>query len=597
MNINFIENLKLHQKMYLLLSLVLSGFVIVSLAYLQSSSIKNDADAKLQAVETLAFNVKTMEASMLMHRRHEKDFLARMDMKYADKFTEEAAAMGKLTAETLPIAKQFEMSTGILNIDKTFKEYVTGFRKLVEDYQVAGLDENSGLQASFRKNVHEVEALVEEQKRDNLEVLMLQMRRHEKDYMARGDVKYLQAMKDRRAEFDKILSAAGIPASSKKKISIAMDAYYKDFFTWADKNEATKTDIDNFREKVHVMEEEMGALLVAIPDVKANFQKNYEENTQTAFTLFVVTLLFVIGVITVLCFYVLRSIQNQLGADPSEVASIADSIAKGRLDEVRINEAAQIGVMKSMLFMKSALENIVREIQSNTATVASAATQISATADNISSAAEEQAASVEQTSSSAEEMRASIRQNSENSARANQISNESSQAALACGESVDETVRAMKQIAEKISVIEQIAAQTNMLSLNAAIEASRAGEYGRGFAVVAAEVRKLAELSRNSALEIASLTGQSVDIAEKAGSSLGEMIPKTVRAAELVKEISLVSEEQSVGTDQISSAVRQLDSAAQQNASASQELAATARSLTDKSAALQDAVKFFRIAS
>jgi methyl-accepting chemotaxis protein len=152
----------------------------------------------------------------------------------------------------------------------------------------------------------------------------------------------------------------------------------------------------------------------------------------------------------------------------------------------------------------------------------------------------------------------------------------------------------MKEIANKISIIEEIARQTNMLALNAAIEAARAGEHGKGFAVVAAEVRRLAERSQTAAGEINRLSASSVQIAEKAGQMLTQIVPAIQKTADLVQEISAASNEQKNGADQINKAIQQLDQVIQQNASAAEEMASTAEELTGQAIQLQSAAAFFR---
>ncbi|MBF0559572.1 MAG: hypothetical protein HQL08_12430, partial [Nitrospirae bacterium] len=163
------------------------------------------------------------------------------------------------------------------------------------------------------------------------------------------------------------------------------------------------------------------------------------------------------------------------------------------------------------------------------------------------------------------------------------------------GRAVDETVNAMKDIANKISIIEEIARQTNMLALNAAIEAARAGEHGKGFAVVASEVRKLAERSQTAAGEISKLSGSSVEIAEKAGDKLKNLVPAIQKTAELVQEISAASREQDAGASQINNAIQQLDKVVQQNASAAEQMAASSEELSGQAEQLQTAIEFFKV--
>lgn len=225
----------------------------------------------------------------------------------------------------------------------------------------------------------------------------------------------------------------------------------------------------------------------------------------------------------------------------------------------------------------------------------SAAEQLSATVQSISQSATEQAASVEETSSSLEEMISTIAQNAENAKTTDGLANKSAGEAEEGGQSVQETLEAMKLISEKISIIEEIAYQTNLLALNAAIEAARAGEHGKGFAVVASEVRKLAERSQGAAQEISSLAISSVQIAEQAGHLLSVIVPNIKKTADLVQEISYSSEQQKTGVDQINSAIRQLDLVAQQNASASEQLAATAEEMNGQAESLVSIMNYFTV--
>lgn len=220
---------------------------------------------------------------------------------------------------------------------------------------------------------------------------------------------------------------------------------------------------------------------------------------------------------------------------------------------------------------------------------------LSASAEQMSQGATEQATTAEEVSSTMEQMSANIRQNAENALQTEQIAVQSAEDARQSGVAVSKTVHAMKEIAENIKVIEDIAAQTRMLSLNATIEAAKAQEQGKGFAVVASEVRSLAERSQEAAEEINTLAGSSVLTAENAGEMLARLVPDIERTASLVQEISAASREQKTGTEQVNKAVQQLDQVIQQNASIAEETAATSQELSRQAEHLQETIEFFTV--
>ncbi|ELX12072.1 methyl-accepting chemotaxis protein [Janthinobacterium sp. HH01] len=294
---------------------------------------------------------------------------------------------------------------------------------------------------------------------------------------------------------------------------------------------------------------------------------------------------------------ILNGIMKQLGGDPSYAAEIVRQVADGDLSaDVALKPGDTTSLLAAMKGMIEKLSQVVQEVNNGAEALASASEEVSATAQSLSQAASEQAAGTEQTSASVEQMTASISQNTENAKVTDGIASKASLEAAEGGEAVKSTVAAMQQIAKKISIIDDIAYQTNLLALNAAIEAARAGEHGKGFAVVAAEVRKLAERSQVAAQEIEQVASSSVQLAEKAGRLLDEMVPNIRRTSNLVQEITAASEEQSAGVGQINAAVTQLSQTTQQNASSSEELAATAEEMSGQAEQLQQTMSFFKLA-
>jgi len=228
---------------------------------------------------------------------------------------------------------------------------------------------------------------------------------------------------------------------------------------------------------------------------------------------------------------------------------------------------------------------------------------------HLSQRTEESAASLEQTAASMEQLTATVRLNAANAQQAHKLANSVSDTADRGAEVVSYVMEKMQEITASanrigdiLGVIDGIAFQTNILALNASVEAARAGEQGRGFAVVANEVRTLAQRSANAAKEIRGLISESQtrvkegsDMATRAGETMDEISSEVMRVTTLMKEISMASDEQSRGIEQVNQAVTQMDEAAQQNAALVEQAAAATQSLEAQSQHLQSTVSLFRL--
>jgi len=275
----------------------------------------------------------------------------------------------------------------------------------------------------------------------------------------------------------------------------------------------------------------------------------------------------------------------------------ANHLSKGNLDQtINLNQNDEIGVLTNSLNnMVIKLREVIISINENVLNVNYGSEQISISSQQIALGANEQAATAEEIGSTIEEMVAAINQNTENAQQAEKIAINAETGINEAKKATSNTLETMRNIADKINIIREIASKTDLLAINAAIEASKAGEYGKGFAVVASEIRKLAENTQKAAQVITELTKTSVIVAEKAEMVLTEIVPDVHNTARLVQEIAAASSEQNINANQINKAVQQFNVVVQQNSSSAEELSTGAEELSAQSHNLKDVVGFFNL--
>ncbi|APS98856.1 chemotaxis protein [Borreliella mayonii] len=307
----------------------------------------------------------------------------------------------------------------------------------------------------------------------------------------------------------------------------------------------------------------------------------------------------VLGIV-VLSLVLLIRIDKIISFRLNAIRVLVQDMVKGNLDKDYAldddNVFDELGMLSlQVVKMKKAISVAIASVLRNISYVNKASLEVASSSQNLSSSALQQASALEEMSANVEQIASGVNMSANNSYETEQIALKTNENSHIGGKAVEESVIAMQDIVEKVSVIEEIARKTNLLALNAAIEAARAGDEGKGFAVVASEIRKLADLSKISALEIGELVEDNSRVATEAGVIFKEMLPEIEETANLVKKISEGSSKQSDQIAQFKMALDQVGEVVQSSASSSEQLSSMSDKMLEKSKELRKSVLFFKI--
>ncbi|WP_313627120.1 methyl-accepting chemotaxis protein [Kosakonia sp.] len=375
----------------------------------------------------------------------------------------------------------------------------------------------------------------------------------------------------------------------------------------AAKNKQTDTFRDLFRKTYPPLSVQFGATAEKYTQSIQSNDLLDQTQEQVIFNKYVLAAALIAGIFTL--FLTDRYLVNFLVKPIRAIQTHMETMAAGKLNH-ELHEFGRNCAGQLIPFIRTMQENLrttVETIQESSTSIYRSTNEIREGNEELSGRTDQQAAALQQTAASMEELTSTVRNNAENVREARKLTENAQQTAQKGGEITATVVKTMhgisessQKIADITNVINSISFQTNLLALNAAVEAARAGEQGRGFAVVASEVRALASRSAQAAKEIETLIHESVsrvktgaEQVQEAGGAMSVIINSIEHVNKLMTEISVASDEQSRGIDQIGQAMTEMDGVTQQNAVLVQEAKANAVSLEKEAERLNKTIAMF----
>ncbi|MBL4816109.1 MAG: methyl-accepting chemotaxis protein [Shewanella sp.] len=614
----------------LLLSAAVSILSIVAMFGLQrySSGVQQGLAQTAQTVIELEKEVSSLRIA-------EKDFFARLDMDY---LRQHQATYRNLKLEIDSLGEQFvvyDISVRALDsFVNSMQNYQESFAKVVSLQQQIGLTPKNGLYGALRQAVHDVEALVQQYDQPKLMILMLQLRRNEKDFMLRRDLSYVAKFNDNQAKFQRLLAVSVLDQRTKEQLTSLMARYHSGMEALVAKEQElglTKSDgeMATLRAAIHVTESAANKLQQQANTAIADAE---ESALILAVSIFIVITIF----LSIFTMFIIRSIMEPV----TKITEAISNIEKNKDLSIRCDASAddELGQIATHFnSMVASFQQLIEEVIESVEIMNHSCGELSLNATKASEGVSRQLNETDMVATAITEMGATIEEIAKNTELAAERAASTHNNAQMGQVGVEQTIEKIQSLAEQLNssaqvvndlekdsetigtvldVIRGIAEQTNLLALNAAIEAARAGEQGRGFAVVADEVRSLALRTQESTEEIASIIqtlqsrtrsivqlmeatqkqgGESAEQAASAGSLLQQINADVGNIMDMSTQIAAAIEEQSMVASEVNKNVVVIRDIAQESAVTADENAQASGEVKARAERLQHAVSAFKI--